>query len=164
MNEQVKVNKPKFNIIDGLVILAVIAIISAAVWFLTTAGPGDEVYVYFVVEFQGQMPDFENNVIAGYAPNAEVRDSIRNYFLGHAWDVESRPAATVAFDNTTNTFVMATIPDRYDVYVTIRAVGTENHTAIQANGHTVRVGQEMFIRGRGYAGIGFITQIWTTER
>jgi len=28
----------------------------------------------------------------------------------------------------------------------------------------VRVGQEMFIRGRGYAGIGFITQIWTTER
>ena len=155
---------PKFNIVDVLVILAIIAAIAAAIWFFTGTGFGNERYVYFVVEFQAQMPDFEDNIIAGYAAEAEVRDSIRNLFLGHVWDVWSQPAVLVTFDNTTNTFVNEVIPDRYDVYVTIRGVGTENESAIQSNGQIVRVGQEMFIAGNGYAGIGFITQIWTTVR
>ena len=157
-------NAPRFNIIDVLVILTIIAVIAAAIWFFTSAGFGHERYVYFVVEFQEQMPDFESRIIAGYAPEAEVRDSIRNYFLGHVWDVHSQPAVLVTFDNTTNTFIRETIPDRYDVYVTIRGVGTENESAIMSNGHVVRVGQEMFIVGRGYAGHGFITQVWTTAR
>ena len=159
-------SKPRFNIIDVLVILAIIAAIAAAIWFFAGAGAGNERYVYFVVEFQEQMPDFEDRIRAqtGYAPNAEVRDSIRNTFLGHAWDVWGQPAVLVTFDNTTNTFVSETIPDRYDVYVLIRGVGTENESAIMSNGHIVRVGQEMFIVGQGYAGIGFITQIWTTAR
>ncbi|MDR2183134.1 MAG: DUF4330 domain-containing protein [Clostridiales bacterium] len=157
-------SKPRFNIVDGLVILAVIAVIAAAIWFFASAAPGDERYVYFVVEFQGQLPDFEDNITVGYAPEAEVRDSIRLYFLGHAWDVRSRPAEIITFDNTVNEFVLETIPDRYDVFLTIRGVGTEDDTSIQSNGQIVRVGQEMFIRGRGYAGIGFITEIRTTER
>ena len=157
-------SKPRFNIIDGLVILAIIAIIAVGAWFLTSAAPGDERYVYFVVEFAGQLPDFEEKITAGMAAEAEVRDSIRLYFLGHAWDVRSRPAQIITFDNTANEFVLETIPDRYDVYLTIRGVGTEDDYSIQTNGQVVRVGQEMFIRGRGYAGIGFITQIWTTER
>jgi len=157
-------SKPKFNIIDGLVVLAIIAAIAVAIWFFTSAGFGNERYVYFVVEFQEQMPDFESKIIAGYSPQAEVRDSIRNYFLGHVWDVQSRPAVLITFDNTTNTFVSETIPGRYDVYVTIRGAGTENESAIMSNGQIVRVGQEMFIAGWGYAGHGFITQIWTTAR
>ena len=155
---------PRFNIIDVLVVLVIIAVIAAAAWFFISAGFGDERYVYFVVEFQEQMPGFKDKIIAGYAPSAEVRDSIRNYFLGHVWDVHSRPAALVTFDNTTNTFINGTIPDRYDIYVTIRGVGTENESAIMTNGQIVRVGQEMFIAGHGYAGRGFITQIWTTAR
>jgi len=156
--------KPRFNIIDALVILAIIAAIAAAVWFFTSTGFGHERYVYFVVEFQEQMPDFEDKITAGFAPEAEVRDSIRNLFLGHVWDVHSQPAVLITFDNTTNSFISETIPDRYDVYVTIRGVGTENESAIMSNGNIVRVGQEMFIVGNGYAGIGFITQIWTTAR
>lgn len=155
---------PKFNIVDGLMILAIIAGIAAAIWYFTSTGLGDERYVYFVVEFPAQMPDFEDNVYAGFAPEAEVRDSIRNYFLGHAWDVWSRPAELLTFDNIANEFIIETIPDRYDVYITIRGVGTENESNIMSNGQIVRVGQEMFIAGNGYAGIGFITQIWTTER
>jgi hypothetical protein len=155
---------PKFNIVDGLVILAVIVVIAAAVWFFAGASPGNERYVYFVVEFQEQMPDFMDNITAGNAPGAEVRDSIRNYFLGHVQHYEKRPAVLITFDNTINEFISTTIPDRYDVYVTIRGAGTENESAILTNGHIVRVGQEMFIVGHGFAGIGFITQIWTTAR
>ncbi|MCL2574732.1 MAG: DUF4330 domain-containing protein [Defluviitaleaceae bacterium] len=159
-------SKPKFNIIDALVILVILVVIAAGIWFLTSSGAGNERYVYFVVEFQEQLPDFEDRVRArtGFAPEAEVRDSIRNLFLGHAWDVWSEPATLVTFDNTSETFILETIPDRYDVYVLIRGVGTENESAIMSNGQIVRVGQEMFIAGNGYTGIGFVTQIWTTWR
>ena len=160
-------SRPKFNVIDALVILAVIAIIAAAVWFLSSATAGNEKYVFFTVEFAGQMPDAEQRIRAtsgSASPEAEVRDSIRLYLLGHAWDVWSRPAQLITFDNNANEFVLETIPDRYDVFLTIRGIGTEDDRAIMTNGQIVRVGQEMFIRGRGYAGIGFITEIWTEDR
>ena len=157
-------SRPKFNIVDVLVILALIAVIAAAIWFFMSATPGYERYVYFVVEFQEQRPEFQDKIITGYVPEAEVRDSIRNYFLGHVWDVRTVPTMVTTLDNTTYTLVREPIPGRYDVHVTIRGAGTEDRTAIMANGQVVRVGQEMFIAGRGYAGHGFIIQVWTTER
>jgi len=152
--------KFKFNIVDILVVIAIVVVIAAGVWYLSTAGAGDDVYTYFVVEFTGRMPGTENDIEIG----GEIRDSIRNYFLGHVVDVRSQPAELLTFDNTTNRFVRSVLPGRYDVFVTVRGVGTENDSVIQANGQPVRVGQEMFLRGRGYAGIGFITELWTMER
>jgi len=157
-------SKPRFNIVDGLVVLAIIAALAAGVWYFTNTGFGDDVYVYFIVEFQEQMPDFASNLRAGETEETEVRDSVRNLFLGHVWDYEVRPAVLTTFDHASNSFVTTNTPDRYDVYVTIRGVGTENESSIQSNGQIVAVGQEMFIAGRGYAGRGFITQIWTTAR
>ena len=157
-------SKPRFNIVDGLVALVIIAALAGGIWFFTNTGFGDDVYVYFVVEFQEQMPDFVSNLEAGETERTEVRDSVRNLFLGHVWDYEVRPAVLTTFDHSANSFVVANIPDRYDVHVTIRGIGTENESSIQSNGQIVAVGQEMFIAGWGYAGRGFIIDIMTTAR
>ncbi|MCL2396823.1 MAG: DUF4330 domain-containing protein [Defluviitaleaceae bacterium] len=153
-------SKPRFNIIDAVVILAIIAVIAAGIWYFSTARGGDQVGVYFVVEFRGRMPGFEDNIAVG----GEIRDSIRNVLLGRVVYVDVQPATQTTFDNETGVFMLADLPDRYDVYVTIRGNGTENNSEIRSEGELVRIGQEMFLRGRGYAGIGFITHLWTDGR
>jgi len=153
-------NKHKFNIIDAAVVIVIIGIIAAGIWFFWSSGDGADINAYFVVEIRDQMPNFFDTIEIG----GEIRDSIRNYFLGHVVDAHYQPATMVSFDYMTESFILTVIPERYDVYITIRGTGTENNSVITSNGQAVRVGQEMFLRGTGYAGIGFITELWTEAR
>lgn len=149
--------KPRFNIVDALVILLLAAAIAAGIWLFTSGGEGPNVYVYFTVEFRNQLHGFEEYVEKG----GEVRDSVRNYFLGHVYDIDVRPAAVITFDSGNRQFVEETIPDRSDIYLTIRGRGTESDAAIHVEGHLVTIGRSMNIRGRGFVNQGFITELRT---
>ena len=152
--------KRGFNIVDMAVVAIIITVIAAGIWYFTTATGGEQVDVYFTVELRERMPGFEENIIIG----GEIRDSVRNILLGYVVDIYMRPATLITFDSINNVFLTAYIPDRYDVYITVRGSGTESDSEIRTNGELVRVGQEMFLRGRGFAGIGFITELWTEVR
>jgi len=152
--------KIKFNIVDFLLVIGIIAAIGVGVWYFTSSASGANVDVYFTVEFTQQFEDFADNIVI----SGEIRDSIRNTFLGRVERVEVRPAVTTTFDNLTGTWNRVYIPDRFDVYVTVVGQGNANPSQISVNGEAVRVGQEMFIAGRGFAGIGFITELSTAQR
>ena len=149
----------KFNIVDIFILLVIIGIIGLGIWFFANFARGDEVYVYFTIELRNREPGFAELILR----DDEIRDSVRNYFLGHVAWVEAEPALMVNFDSTTNSFVEAIIPDRYDVFITIRGVGSESETYVRSHGHDMRIGQPMFIRGRGYAGVGYIVGLQTKE-
>jgi len=145
----------KFNIIDVLIILGVIAGIAGAVWFFTNATDTEDGYVEFVVELRQAMPHFMEQIDVG----GEIRDSIRNYLLGRVVDMRYQPAVTMTFDNETGTFSNTIVPDRYDVYITIRGRGSWNDSQILTEGQPVRVGMDKFLRGRGFAAIGVVVEV-----
>ncbi|MCL2855624.1 MAG: DUF4330 domain-containing protein [Defluviitaleaceae bacterium] len=147
----------KFNIIDALIILAVLAVGAGAVWFFTTAADTEDGYVYFVVEMRQAMPTVPAQISA--AVGGEIRDSVRNYLLGQIVDVRHQPAYGVTFDNTTATFNNVPVPERYDVFITIRGRGTFSPSQILTEGQPVRVGMEKFLRGRGFAAIGVVVEV-----
>ena len=149
--------KPRFNIIDALVVLAIAAVVAAGAWFFSQAAYEANAYVYFTVEFRNQAEGFEDHIEIG----GEVRDSVRNYFLGHVARIEVLPAHILNFDSTNNVFVLETIPERTDIYLTVRGRGHESISEITVEGHRVTIGREMNIRGRGFVGRGFITELRT---
>jgi len=151
--------KPRFNIIDAIVVLILAMIIVFGVWLFGDAISDANVYVYFTVEFRNQTQGFEDFIEIG----GEVRDSVRNYFLGHIVDIEVLPAHIINFDFENQVYVMETIPDRIDIYLTIRGRGTANDYAIHVEGHLVTIGREMNIRGRGFVNRGFITMLRTQD-
>jgi len=54
------------------------------------------------------------------------------------------------------------VPDRSDIYLTVRGRGHESLSEITVEGHRVTIGREMNIRGRGFVGRGFITELRTS--
>jgi len=152
-------SKPRFNIIDAVVVLILAAIIAFGVWFFGGAMDEHNVYVYFTVEFRNQAQGFEEFIEIG----GEVRDSVRNYFLGYIVNIEVLPAHIINFDFENLEYVLETIPDRNDIYLTIRGRGTASDYAIHVEGHLVTIGREMNIRGRGFVNRGFITMLRTQD-
>jgi len=159
MSKQEIKSKPRFNILDAAIVLILAAIIAFGVWYFGSATDEPNVYVYFTVEFRNQGPGVENYIEIG----GEVRDSVRNYFLGHVVSVDVLPAFIINFDFENLEYVMETIPERNDIYITIRGRGAESDNAIHVEGHLVTIGREMNIRGRGFVNRGFITMLRTQE-
>lgn len=147
----------RFNIIDAIAILGIAGLIAVGAWFFTNLDTGENVTVYFTVEIREREDGFADLIEVG----DEIRDAVRNYFLGHVHNVEVRPTEIITFDQDNQAFIYSRIPERYDVWLTVRGVGTETASAIATHGQEVRVGQEVFLRGRGYAGLGFIVNLRT---
>jgi len=152
--------KTKFNIVDFLIILILLLIVAIGIWYFSNIGDGHAIYTYFIVEITNMDPDFSELVAHG----DPIRDAVRNYFLGYVVNVEAVPAVLVTFDAINEQFITQNIPERYDIYITIRGNGSQTASSITTEGHQVRVGQEVFIRGRGYAGSGFLTNLWVENR
>lgn len=152
--------KRRFNIVDVVVILLIAAVIAGGAWFLATATDGFNSYVYLTVELLEQHPGFVDSVVIG----DEVRDSVRNLFMGHVYAVREEPARLITFSFEQQAFVYEVIPERYDIFVTVRGRGFASPSVISLENIEVRVGQPMFLRSRGMAGHGFATELWTTER
>jgi len=152
--------KSKFNIIDFFILVVVAGIIAVAVWFFMPSNDGDEVYVYFTVEIRETMPNFVDSV-----PIASmVRDSVRNYSLGYVWDVNTTPTVFYTLNHQTLEMAPQEVFDRYNTYITIRAEGVLSNSEIGIGQTSVRVGQRMYLRGLGFAGFGFVTDLRWEER
>ena len=145
----------KFNIIDVFIVLFVLAAAAGAIWFFTVVAGGETGYVEFTVEVREAMPElFEAIEIGG-----EIRDSVRNYFLGHITDVSYQNAVTTTFSTDDEVFTQQHVPDRLDIFITIRGRGNFNPSEILSEGQNVRVGQTKYLRGRGFAAIGTVVGI-----
>ena len=152
--------KAKFNIIDFLILIAVGGVIALAIWFFMPSEAGDQVYVYFTVEIRETLPDFDQNVpIRGI-----VRDSVRNYSLGEVWEVETTPAIIYTLNHQTLEMAAQEVGDRYNTYITIRSAGVISGSEISIGQTSVRVGQRMYLRGLGFAGYGFVTDLYWSGR
>ena len=149
--------KTRFNIVDLFALIVIVAIAGLAWWYFSSIDTGQDVNVIFVVEIRNMEADFAGKISEG----DEVRDSIRNYFYGHVVSVEAIPMMNPTFNSEDLVFAQQRVPNRYDVRITIIGAGNETDSAISVYGNELRVGQEMFIRGLGFAGHGFLVGIRT---
>jgi len=150
----------KFNIVDVVLMLLVAVVIIGGIWFLTRDSGGEARYVYFTVEMRSMEEHFaEIPEIGGV-----VRCAIRNHFLGYVYDVRVEPFYIISFNPLEGIFFRDTVPERYDVFITVRGNGTETDLAIHSEGELIRIGREMSIGGRGFAHTGFVVYLRTEPR
>jgi len=151
--------KTRFNIIDLFVVLILLAIMAAGIWFFAGRSADGDDYVYYVVELRQTLPGHAHEITVG----GEIRDSVRNYFLGHVAYVHYYPARMVTFDQVSLTHSYVYVPERYDIFITIRGRGQITPSEIRVEGQPVRIGMEKWLRMYGFAGGGFVVGIDTGE-
>jgi len=154
--------KRKFNIIDGVIVAIVIIVVAGGVWFFAAGRGGEPAYVYYTVELRHAPRAVVDTWIA-IEPYAQVRDSVRNYYLGRIINVTYENEFNINFDHGLNIFREIDVPERYRIEVIIRGRGSVSPSIIHVEGVPVRVGMNKYLRGFGFAGGGYVINMEVIE-
>lgn len=142
MNKNGKI-KGKFNIIDLLVIVLVLAVIGGIVLRygsrITTAVKSSEDFKY-VVRVEG-VKQFTIDALEK-SKNEAVTDKKSEMYLGTIVDVAVEPAKQTDAQTSEGDIVEAPLPERYTAYVTIETQGKESDNSyITADSNELSVGR-----------------------
>ena len=152
--------KAKFNAIDALIIIAVIAVIAVGILYFKTLTPGNtgsgtaskgivQIELANEDEYLTELPKEGDEVTIG------VREKAR----GTVSKVTVEPAETVAYDLSSGAANISVIPDKYDIYIDVAVDAVDTGSQIEVDGVPLRVGVSDAIRSRGWAGYGYITGV-----
>lgn len=152
----------RFNAFDMIVIILILIVCVAAVSFLggtnNQALADEHKTVYFTVEINDIVnEEYADKIEIG----AAVKESTKGYYLGVVEKVDVRPTRRTATDFEKGAYKRVDVPDTYSVYVTLKCNGTETDSDISAEGQSIKVGKEMAIKGKGFAGLGYVTELRT---
>jgi hypothetical protein len=136
----------KINIVDLLIVLLTIAIVGG-------------VYFVFFGGADKQVTNVNTDFVDAINIGDPIRDSIRGNELGTLTSKASRPATMLNEDLANGRYVIADVPNSYDVVITIEAKAKITPANIIVGGAEVKVGKKFFIKGKGYANQGFVTKM-----
>ncbi len=137
----------KFNIIDVLIIIAVIAVIGG-VFVLKNNGASNENAVgekLVTFEILEKFEGFSENVTVG----DKVIEKVEKKPLGTVESVYKKPSEKNSYDRKTGEAKTVIIPEREDVYVTVR----------MPEDAEVAVGKQLSVLTKHFAGYGYVTEI-----
>ncbi len=159
-------DKPKFNLLDGAIILILILAIVVGVYLLAgNNNANSNVSQNAVAEFKVQFTEAEYDIYTKFndkiASNETVWVGVKERFEGKISNVEVEPSKEITADLRTGKATIAQDPTLYDVTLTIKAEVVETDSAISASGTPIRVGEEVAVRGKGVAGFGFVIDLKT---
>lgn len=161
-------DKPKFNLIDGLIIILVLAVIAAGIIFMTGNTPTDSsvaaqntIAEYSVQFTQSEMSLFDSINAAKENGETVVWVGEKERFEGRIKEVIAVPATKITTNYRTGKAVLGEYPDLYDITITLESDVLETPSSITAAGTAITVGSEVAVKGKGFAGYGFIIDLAT---
>lgn len=156
-------NKPKFNFIDALIILAAVLVICAGVLFLNgrraAAGGSAPVGVEYKIQLTQIRKPLADAFTAAMKNGETVYVSDKERAAATLVDVEVGPARKITTDTSDGRTYWTEIDGYYDVVLTLRSEGSDTDSQINAGSVPIRVGEEMAVKGKGIAGYGFVTNL-----
>ena len=160
-------DKPKFNFLDGIIILLVVLVALIGAYLLmgkstAVSDPEQNCIAEFKMYLTKVDEDIYNKFNSKLAEGESVWIGVKERFDGKIENVELLPSKRIIPDQYTGKAVMAKDPTTNDVIITVRTNAVETASAITSAGTAIRVGEETAIRAKGVAGYGYIVELKTT--
>ncbi len=151
--------KVKFNAMDALIVLVIVAIIAFGGWFLTRNSQQKAVTentrVQMMIEIARQDEDFTKLPQIGDEVVLGEKEKLHAEVTG----IEINPAKTLGYDVVTGRALESEQPGKYDVHITVVGNGTETPDAIKIGETPLRVGSGMAVKSKNWAGYGFMLEL-----
>lgn len=148
----------KINIVDLLIVLLIISI-AGGVYLVFFGGSDKQIVETTKVVYDFEITNVNMDFIEAITPGDPIRDSTRGNELGTVVSKTSRKATMLNEDLINGRYIIADVPDAYDVVITIEARADITPANIIVGGAEVKVGKKFFIKGKGYANQGFVTKM-----
>lgn len=127
-------SKGHFNILDIVIVIFILLIAGGAAFYFIFSRPGanngtdDTETVEYQLWYERQRTELSDRIKVG----DQVYDDSGVHALGEVVAVDIRPTVVDSYDKTNEQIISVTFPERYSVYVTIRAKATKSE-----NGYSV---------------------------
>lgn len=157
--------KAKFNVMDCLIVIGVVLCLFGGLYIFgnlkeTSSKGADTAKMRYTVEFTKR----DKTAAEMFSAAAERGDicfvSEKERAEATLIDAKCTPAKMLTTNLETGETFWAEIPDSYDIVVTLESNGHETETTVTAGeGTNLKIGEEISVKGKGYAGYGFITSL-----
>ena len=149
--------KAKFTFLDALIIIVVIAAAAVVAMKLMPeqAATGEKTAAEFVVMLTGKEPEFINAIHEGDIVSISNKEKDTGVVVG----VSQKPAESMQYNSIKGEYVMQTLEDKKDVFVTIKVDASVDDKLIKAGTTPIKVGLQMPVRGKGYASMGYVVKL-----
>ncbi len=157
--------KIKFNGMDLFIILVIVVVALAGSYLLFGREGGgvvssQNVLVRTVVELDVADKEFADLIKVGDTVAIGEKDKM----MTTVESVDAIPAAANGYDIVNGRVIMAEIPDKYDVQITLIGDGAETDKDVQISGTAIRVGQKVVVSSKNFAGEGYVVGLETEEK
>lgn len=161
--------KTRFNVIDALVVLLIIAFALGAAYFIMTAKNSRDISQYnkqvvYTVRISGVSADYLDR----FSEQDEVFDSKTFASIGKITKITSENTVAnsnkaVLGEDGSYSVKQGRYDDKYDIYVTISATADiDNRNVIYVGEQRINVGACVYFRCKGFAATTYITDVQTT--
>lgn len=158
MSNKTKNTRSRFNFLDILIVLFVLAVaVVGYKYFLNTSEKSSNVKeISYVVELKRKSADYQEQI----KPGDDILDAIKGGYYGKVTDVTWEKCTEINTNVETGEFVKADVKDRYNYYITITGIPTTyTDSKIMFASQDVRVGNEIYIRSKNYSGAGYVVDM-----
>ncbi len=153
--------KRKWGALDIVILVIVLAVIGAAVYYFTHNNVGDsaassgDTDVTYVVEIKDVDEDIENIVVIG----DDLYYTESGAYIGEITSVERVPYYVDAYQQDTGTMVSEDVDGKYNVKVTVSARADVSESETSVNGVPVMVGSALNVNASTFGGNGYCVEL-----
>ena len=140
--------KVRFNIMDALILLTVLAVVSVLLYVFVFSetddgltGDTDAYTLTYVVEVTKLRAEFADLV----SPGTAVIESAKKMPLGTVTAVEVLPYQHMAENPTDGSLALTSMDDTCNLYITIEADATLNGISYSISGYDICVGTHLYL-------------------
>lgn len=157
--------KVKFNGIDVLIIVLIIAVACAGFYILygrNQAGvvSAQDTKVTVVVELTGREQNLADEIKVGDTVMIGEKDKMPAVVE----NVEIVPAKMTGYDTINGAVKNSLIPGQVDIRITMSGDGSETEKSVEISGVSIRVGEETVVASKGWAGKGYVIGLETDSK
>ena len=155
--------KIRFNLMDCLIVVAIVAAIAGILLFFAGSDPKAE-KEYINVTYQVQLTECDKGVVdqftAAKESGAEFLVGTSDAVKAEVLEMKVEAARRHATDMLNGEATLKEVPDHYDITFTLKSPGMETDEEIYAGEvASIRVGDGRLVRSKGIAGYGYVLSL-----
>lgn len=154
-------NEPKMKKVNGLDIFIIAIIAIACIFGYSYMNKGNTIVTNNTQKVVYKIRTTESfpKVYDAIAEESTLYDSLKNINIGKIISKETVPSTRYGVDKNNKKVVETELTNKMDITLTIEADATITDKSISVNGYELKVGNEAYIKGKGYAGMGYVISI-----
>ena len=153
--------KRKLGVLDLLVIIAVLAVVAAAVYYFThnevgnSAASSGKNQISYVLEIQDVPASFADQIIIGDS----VYESQSDAYIGKVTAAKLVPYRVDAYQKDRDTVVAKEVQGKYCLRVTVTALADISAASTEVNSIPVMVGSQVNVRTSTVGGVSYCIKL-----